>query len=53
MPSTYGTRPLSWYDCAPDYLWGEEDQEAADSEERERIKDAHIDEMMERRKENV
>ncbi len=39
------------YDIAPDYLDGEEDEEAADREERERREDDFCDDELERRRE--
>jgi hypothetical protein len=39
------------YDCAPDYLDGEEDQQRADRDLAERLHDEYIDELIERRRE--
>ena len=36
MPDTYGTRSLEWYDCAPDYLDGEEVEQDQDERDEER-----------------
>jgi len=45
-------RPLSWYDCAPDYLDGEEDLQQEDERRRQEAEDDHIDEILMQREGN-
>ena len=49
MPNTIG-RPLSWYDCAPDYLYGEEEIRGEDERAAQEAEDDHIEELLERRR---
>ena len=49
MPHIVG-RPLSWYDCAPDYLDGEEDIKEEDERAAQEAEDDHVEELMERRR---